>query len=155
MIDPMNDQVFWIVMGLFPYISMDSSSPGLREALTLRWFTPLGATLLDRINRLLSFLKGTVTGVFNPRVFREASRDTEQKIFVELRKRFSGRCCKPICDKDFLCVENCIQPRSKCTKADCSQRSSKRRWRIMLKKGGCGLLGGPRLVICTYAWWGP
>ena len=79
---------------------MDSSSPGLREALTLRWFTPLGATLLDRINRLLSFLKGTVTE-YSIREFFEKRPEIEQKIFVELRKRFSGRCCKPICDKDF------------------------------------------------------
>jgi len=63
-------------------------------------------------------VKGTVTE-YSTREFFEKRPEIEQKIFLELRKRFSGKCCEPLCnDKDFLCLENCIQPRSKCTKAD-------------------------------------
>jgi len=63
-------------------------------------------------------VKGTVTE-YSTREFFEKRPEIEQKIFLELRKRFSGKCCEPRCNnQDFLCVENCIQPRTLCTKAD-------------------------------------
>jgi len=63
-------------------------------------------------------VKGTVTE-YSTREFFEKRPEIEQKIFLALRKRFSGTCCEPLCDdKDFLCVPGCKKPRSTCTKAD-------------------------------------
>lgn len=63
-------------------------------------------------------VKGTVTS-YSTREFFMKRPEIELKIFLELRKRFSGKCCEPLCDdKDFLCVENCISPRTACNKAD-------------------------------------
>jgi len=63
-------------------------------------------------------VKGAVTS-YSTREFFEKRAEIEQKIFLELRKRFSGSCCEPLCnDSDFLCIDGCIKPRSSCTKAD-------------------------------------
>jgi len=64
-------------------------------------------------------VKGAVT-TYSTREFVNRRPEIEQKIFVELRKRFSGSCCEPLCEDGgaFPCLEDCIRPRENCTKAD-------------------------------------
>jgi len=64
-------------------------------------------------------VKGAVT-TYATRQFVNKRPEIEQKIFTELRKKFSGICCDPLCEAGsaFPCIENCLQPRRNCTKAD-------------------------------------
>jgi len=64
-------------------------------------------------------VKGAVT-TYSTREFVNRRPEIEQKIFIELRKRFSGSCCEPLCDEGgaFPCIKDCISPRENCTKAD-------------------------------------
>jgi len=64
-------------------------------------------------------VKGAVT-TYSTREFVNRRPEIEQKIFIALRKRFSGSCCEPLCEEGgaFPCIQDCLKPRENCSKAD-------------------------------------